>query len=163
MYYGYIQDIWELDYGARLQIPVFKCEWVKHLNSVSMDNYGLTLVDLKNLGQQDDPWMLADRVAQVFYVLDPEIEKYIVVSTKQKITGVENVKDNDEDVNQFKEMPLLTHPMNTKHIEKNFDKKLMPYMRKGGNGKFVSKLCIIFHINVGICLYRSKFVSYNII
>jgi hypothetical protein len=22
-YYGYIQDIWELDYGVRLQIPVF--------------------------------------------------------------------------------------------------------------------------------------------
>jgi hypothetical protein len=25
-YYGYIQDIWELDYGVRLQIPIFKCE-----------------------------------------------------------------------------------------------------------------------------------------
>jgi hypothetical protein len=25
-YYGYIQDIWELDYDARLQIPIFKCE-----------------------------------------------------------------------------------------------------------------------------------------
>jgi hypothetical protein len=25
-YYGYIQDIWELDYGARLQILVFKCQ-----------------------------------------------------------------------------------------------------------------------------------------
>jgi hypothetical protein len=46
-YYRYIQDIWELDYGARLQIPVFKCQWVKHPNGVSMDNYGLTLVDLK--------------------------------------------------------------------------------------------------------------------
>jgi hypothetical protein len=23
MYYGYIQDIWELDYSARLQIPIF--------------------------------------------------------------------------------------------------------------------------------------------
>jgi predicted lipoprotein with Yx(FWY)xxD motif len=29
-YYGYIQDIWELDYSTRLQIPVFKCEWPKH-------------------------------------------------------------------------------------------------------------------------------------
>jgi hypothetical protein len=27
--------------------------------------------------------------------------------------------------------------MNIKHIEKDFDKKLMPYMRKSGNGKFV--------------------------
>jgi hypothetical protein len=31
-YYGYIQDIWELNYDARLQIPVSKCQWVKHLN-----------------------------------------------------------------------------------------------------------------------------------
>jgi hypothetical protein len=41
-YYGYIPDIWELDYGARLQIPVFKCQWVKHPNGVSVDNYRLT-------------------------------------------------------------------------------------------------------------------------
>jgi hypothetical protein len=66
---------------------------------MSMDNYGLTLVDLKNLGHEDDPWVLADRVAQVFYVLDPETRKYVVVSGKQKIVGVESVEDNDEDVN----------------------------------------------------------------
>jgi hypothetical protein len=41
------------------------------------------------------------------------------------------------DVNQFEEMPFFTNPMNIKHIEKYFDKNLMPYMRKGGNGKFV--------------------------
>jgi hypothetical protein len=45
-YYGYIQDIWELNYGARLQIPVVKFEWVKHPNGVSVDKNGLTLVDL---------------------------------------------------------------------------------------------------------------------
>jgi hypothetical protein len=137
MYYGYILDIWELDYGARLQIPIFKCQWVKHLNGLSVDNYGLTLVDLKNVGHKDNPWVLADHVAQAFYVLNPENGKYIVVSVKQKIVGVENMEDNDDDVNQFKEMPLFTNPMNIKHIEKDFDKNLMPYMRKGGNGKFV--------------------------
>jgi hypothetical protein len=102
-----------------------------------VDNYGLTLVDLKNVGYKDDPWVLADRVAQVFYVLDPETEKHIVVSAKQKIVRVENVEDNDKDVNQFEEMSLFTNPMNIKHIEKDFDKKIMPYMRKGDNGKFV--------------------------
>jgi hypothetical protein len=81
-YYGYIQDIWELNYDVRLQIYVFKCESVKHPNGVSVDNYVLTLVDLKNLGHKDDPWVLVDRVAQVFYVLDPETEKHIVVSKK---------------------------------------------------------------------------------
>ncbi|WP_428739597.1 hypothetical protein, partial [Sulfurimonas sp.] len=85
----------------------------------------------------DDPWVLADRVAQVFYVLDPETGKHIVVFEKQKIVGVDNVEDNDEDVNQFEEMSLFTNPMNIKHIEKDFDKNLLLYMRKGGKGKFV--------------------------
>jgi heptaprenylglyceryl phosphate synthase len=67
----------------------------------------------------------------------PKTEKHVVVSAKQKIVGVENMEDNYEDVNQFEEMPLFVSPMNIKHIEKEFDKKLMPYMRKGGNEKFV--------------------------
>jgi hypothetical protein len=104
---------------------------------VNVDNYGLTLVDLKNLGHKDDPLVLADRVTQVFYVLDPKTRKHIVASGKQKIVGVDNVEDNDEDVNQFEAMPLFTNPMNSKHIEKDFDKNLLLYMRKGGKGKFV--------------------------
>jgi hypothetical protein len=47
------------------------------------------------------------------------------------------VEDNDKDVNQFEEMPLFTNPMNIKRIEKDFDKNLMLYMRKGGKEKFV--------------------------
>jgi hypothetical protein len=127
---------------------------------VSVDNYGLTLVDLKNVGHKDTPWVLADCVTQAFYVLDPETQKHVVISRKQKIVGVENVIDNDEDVNQFKEMPLFTNPLNIKNIGKDFDKNLMPYMRKGGNRKFVLKFCITFHINVAIYLYRIEFVSY---
>jgi hypothetical protein len=46
------------------------------------------------------------------------------------------VEDNDENVNQFEEMPLFTNPMNIKRIEKDFDKNLMLYMRKGRKGKF---------------------------
>jgi hypothetical protein len=123
-YYRYIQDIWELDYDARLQIPVFKCELIKPTNGVSVDSYGLTLVDLKNLCHKDDPWVFADRVAQVFYALDPETGKHVVVSGNQKIVGVENVEDNDEDTNQFEEMLLFYNPMNIKHIEKTWTRSL---------------------------------------
>jgi hypothetical protein len=104
---------------------------------VNVDNYGLTLVDLKILGHKDDPWVHDDHVAQVFYVHDPETGKYIVVSRKQKIVWVDNVEENDEDVNQFEEMSLFTNPMNIKHIDKDFDKNLLLYMRKGGKGNFV--------------------------
>jgi hypothetical protein len=93
-----------------------------------MNNYGLALVDLKNVRHKDDPWVLTNCVAQVFYVLDLEIGKYVVVSEKQKIIRVENVEDNDEYVNQFEEMSLFTNPINIKNIEKDFDKNLMPYM-----------------------------------
>jgi hypothetical protein len=81
--------------------------------------------------------VLADRVAQVFYILDTEIEKHIVVSGKQKIVGVENMEDNDKDINQFEEMPLFTNTINIKHIEREFNNNLMPYMQKGGNEKVV--------------------------
>ena len=27
-YYGYIEDIWELDYGLTLKVPLFRCSWV---------------------------------------------------------------------------------------------------------------------------------------
>jgi hypothetical protein len=119
----------------RIRIPVFRCQWVKHPNGVNVDNYGLTLVDLKNVGHRDDPWVLADRVAHVFYVLDPKTRKHVVVFGKQKIIGVENVEDNDDDINQFEEMPLFTNPVNITRIEKDFDKNLMLYMQKGGKGK----------------------------
>jgi hypothetical protein len=84
-YYGYIQDIWKLDYGARMQTPIFMCQWVKHLNGVNVDNYGLTLVDLKTVGHQDDSWVLAARVALVFYVLDPETGKHLVFLKSKKL------------------------------------------------------------------------------
>jgi hypothetical protein len=128
MYYGYIQDIRELDYGLKIRIPVSRCQWIKHPIGVNVDNYGLTLFDLKILSHKDDPRMLADRVAQVFYVLNIETGKYIVVSEKQQIVGVDNVEDNGKDVNQFEEMSLFTNPMNIKHIEKDFDKNLLFYM-----------------------------------
>jgi hypothetical protein len=56
---------------------------------------------------------------------------------KIKNVGVDNMEDNDEDVNKFEEMTLFINPMNIKHIEKDIDKNLLLYMRKGGKGKFV--------------------------
>jgi hypothetical protein len=83
-YYGYIEEIWEVNYGMSLQIPVFKCQWVKHPHGIELDEYGFTIVDLRNVDHKDEPWVLASPIAQVFYTLDPkDMKKHIVVTGKQ--------------------------------------------------------------------------------
>ena len=65
-YYGYIEEIWELDYGPYFKVPLFRCKWV-NLNGggVKVDQrYGMTTVDLNNLGYRDEPFVLAKDVAQ---------------------------------------------------------------------------------------------------
>src|SRR5437763_13433098 len=62
-YYGFIEDIIELDYGRNLQVPVFKCKWARVPNGVEVDNYGFTIVDLNVAGYKNDPWILAVRIS----------------------------------------------------------------------------------------------------
>jgi hypothetical protein len=86
---------------------VFQCQWVKHPNGVTDDNYGFTLVDLANVGYKDDSWVLAECVAQVFYIADPmNVKNHIAISGKQRILGVEGVIDV-ENYNQFEELVLF--------------------------------------------------------
>ena len=54
------------------KVPLFRCKWVNLTASgVMVDpQYGMTTVDLNNLGYLDEPFVLANDVAQVFYVGD---------------------------------------------------------------------------------------------
>jgi hypothetical protein len=57
---------------------------VKHPQGVQIDDYGFTIVDLRNMGHKDEPWVLTATVVQVFYILDLKYEKkYIIVPGKQ--------------------------------------------------------------------------------
>jgi hypothetical protein len=67
-----------------VQIPIFKCQWVKYPQGVEIDDYRFTIIDLINVGHKDESWVLTATVVQVFYLLDPKDEKkYIVVLEKQ--------------------------------------------------------------------------------
>jgi hypothetical protein len=121
-YYGYIEEIWELDYGPTFKLPLFQCSWVNmNGEGVKVDQlYGMTTVDLKNLGYRDKPFILANDVAQVFYVkdmssrrkkkkketntLDDEPRRHIVLSGKRNITGVEDKIDMLADYDKFDEI-----------------------------------------------------------
>ena len=64
-YYGYIEEIWELDYGRNFKVPLLRCKWVNLSGGgVQVDpQYEMTTVDLNNLGYIDEPFVLAYDVA----------------------------------------------------------------------------------------------------
>ena len=82
----------------------------------------MTTVDLKNLAYRTEPFVLANDVAQVFYVKDmstkpkkrkdkqkntssDEPKRHIVLSGNRNIVGVEDKTDMSEDYEKFHEIP----------------------------------------------------------
>ena len=101
-------------------------------------------MDLENLGYQDDPWVLASRVAQVFYMsnpqsnLPPKKTKHVVASRKQHIIGVDCM-DDVEVYNYYDEMPLfIDFPKKISVVEKNLPKDILPWERKCVKRKVVT-------------------------
>ena len=146
-FYSYIEEIWELDYGPNFKVPLFRCQWVQ-LTGVTKDQYGMTIVDLNNLGYRDEPFVLAQDVSQVFYVKDmsskpkkginkqtDEPKRHIVLSGKRNIVGVEDRTDLSEDYNNFADIPPFTVNTDPFIMLANED---APYLRRDHNqGTFV--------------------------
>ena len=70
---------------------------------ITIDRYGMTIVDFKKIGYKDKPFVLAKDVTQMFYVkdmaskpkknqskYDDEPKCHIVLPGKRKIIGVED-------------------------------------------------------------------------
>ena len=141
-FFGIIEDIWELDYGRGIKVALFRCRWIKQYQ---FNDIGLRVVDLQNIGYHDDPWVLASRVAQVFYMPYPESThppkkriKHVVVPRKQHIIGVDGV-DDAEAYNNNDEMLLFTDfTKKISLVEKKLPKDIMPWERKGVKGKVVT-------------------------
>ena len=56
--YALIEELWELKY-VKFIVCVFKCKWVDSNIGVQIDDAGFTLVDLKKLAYQNDPFIMA--------------------------------------------------------------------------------------------------------
>ena len=151
-YYGYIEEIWELDYGPNFKVPLFCCQWEKLSGGVvTKDQYGMTIVDHNNLGYRDEPFVLAQNVAQVFYIKDMsskpkkginkqkdhEPKRHIVLSGKRNIVGVEAMTDLSEEYNNFVAIPPFEVNADPSILLANDD---APYLRRDHNqGTFVKR------------------------
>jgi hypothetical protein len=107
-YYGFIEEIWELEYRENLKVPLFHCQWIRLPNGVKTDKYGISNVNFRFLGYREEPFVLAKNVTQVFYVKNPDLankeEHHIILQEKRKIIGVQDVVD-EEEYNQFDALP----------------------------------------------------------
>ena len=92
---------------------------------ITIDRYGMTIVNFKKIGYKDEPFVLAKDVAQVFYVMDisskprknsaksdDEPKRHIVLPRKRKIIGVEDISDKSEDFDQFGDRPPFSVDVN---------------------------------------------------
>jgi hypothetical protein len=78
MYYSKLTQIIEVEYYDRKKYVLFKCDWADSIRGqgCTVDkNYGLTLVNFKNLVNRrdqitDEPYVLTSQVQQVFYIED---------------------------------------------------------------------------------------------
>jgi hypothetical protein len=83
MYYGQIQEIWELDFHS-FKIPRFCCNWIYAIKVVVQDKYGFISIDLNHQGYKSEPFVLAKHIAQVFYVLDITNKRLKVVIPRKR-------------------------------------------------------------------------------
>ncbi|CAN1820113.1 hypothetical protein LINPERHAP1_LOCUS28970 [Linum perenne] len=70
IYYGVIQEIFEMEYWINRKIVLFKCDWVSTSRGVKQDDFGFTLVNFSRRMSENEPFILATQAQQVFYVAD---------------------------------------------------------------------------------------------
>lgn len=100
------------------------------------------IVDLNNVGYQDEPFVLVKSVTQVFYVKDPSslTDRHVVLHGKRSIVGVENIVD-EEGYDQINELPpFATDVEGGEESQEDEDKEEAPYVRSDHEGVIVIDL-----------------------
>jgi hypothetical protein len=127
-------------------------------DDVTIDWYGMTIVDFKKIEYKDEPFVLAKDVAQVFYVKDmsskprknpvtseDEPKRHIVLPGKRKIIGVEDISDKSEDFDQFDDRPPFLVDIDPSIL---LSKEDAPYLRSDHNqGTFVKRKIVNVSLN----------------
>jgi hypothetical protein len=89
-------------------------------------------VDLNRQGYKSEPFVLAKRVTQVFYVTGTTNKRLkVVIPRKRRIIGVNNAVD-EEEFDQFDEIPPFITSMIKRRIPSSKD---IPYLRNNHHEK----------------------------
>ena len=96
-YYGRIEEIWELNYSGE-KMPMFRVRWAKNVIKEERGFTTMVIPEAKsiaasaNVTAQNEPWVLANQVAQCFFITDPSKPSRVVVRRgKRNIVGMDGV------------------------------------------------------------------------
>ena len=76
-YYGVLKYIIELDYYGHFKFVLFKRHWFQ----IKQDGFGLVLINVHRLIYENDPFVFASQVKQVYYTKDPNDDCHVVTNT----------------------------------------------------------------------------------
>jgi hypothetical protein len=106
-YYGRIEEIWELSYSGE-KIPMFRVRWAKNVIKEERGNFTTMVIPepksiaaSANVAAQNEPWVLASKVTQCWFMTDPSKPSRVVVRRgKRNIAGMDGVA-HEEDFGQY--------------------------------------------------------------
>ena len=144
-YYGRIEEIWELDYSGE-KVPMFRVRWAKSVRKE--DRYFTTMcipeakstksVASANVIAKTEPWVLASKVDQCFFITDPTMHSRVVMRRgKRNIIGMDGVA-NEEDFDQYGD-PKMEHDdedeetYTTRRSRTTLPKSGLPFARRSQN------------------------------
>ena len=123
-YYGRIEEIWELNYSGE-KMPMFRVRWAKNVRKEERGFTTMVIPEAKsiaisaNVTAQNAPWVLANQVAQCFFITDPSKPSRVVMRRgKRNIVGMDGVA-HEQDFGQYGDPKLEddNDDDNTRHTQ----------------------------------------------
>ena len=135
IYYGRIEEIWELSYAGE-KVPMFRVRWAKSV--LKEDRYFTTMVipEAKsksagaNITAKNEPWVLATKVDQCFFITDPSKPSRVVMRRgKRNIIGMDGVA-NEQDFDKYGDPKMEDDYTAQARYTTTLPKKGLPFKRK---------------------------------
>ncbi|XP_065872300.1 uncharacterized protein [Euphorbia lathyris] len=108
-FYGGLNDIIQLDYVKNRHGTIFSCDWFdlgRKKQGIQQDGHIIS-VNITRNWYENDSYVLADQVSQVFYVNDPKLGRdwrVVLPFQHRHIYDVDEIQDEEMDANSFTNM-----------------------------------------------------------
>jgi hypothetical protein len=135
-FYERIEEIWELDFCGE-KVPMFRVRWAKSIEKEG--RYFTTMVipeakSTKSAGANDtaknEPWVLASKLDQCFFISDPAKPSRVVVRRgKRNIIGMDGVA-NEQDFDQYGDPKIEDDYADQAKYTTTLPKRGLPFRRR---------------------------------